>query len=85
MKYFIPEWDDRVDPDYDFLNDGITADRDPYVHDVYSHEIYPSPNYDGILVSKSVIEDNKTKTDSEASDSSLIMQSVKMLASPRQC
>jgi hypothetical protein len=61
MKYFIPEWDDRVDPDYDFLNDGITADRDPYVHDVYSHEIYQSPNYDGILVSKSVIEDNKTK------------------------
>jgi hypothetical protein len=61
MKYFIPEWDDRVDPYYDFLNDGITPDRDPYVHDVYSHEIYPSPNYDGILVSKSVIEDNKTK------------------------
>jgi len=61
MKYFIPEWDDRVDPDYDFINDGITADRDPYVHDVYSHEIYSSPNYDGILVSKSVIEDNKTK------------------------
>jgi hypothetical protein len=61
MKYFIPEWDDRVDPEYDFLKDGITQDRDPYVHDVYSHEIYPSPNYDGILVSKSVIEDNKTK------------------------
>jgi hypothetical protein len=61
MKYFIPEWDDRVDPDYDFINDGITENRDPYVHDVYAHEIYPSPNYDGILVSKSVIEDNKTK------------------------
>jgi hypothetical protein len=61
MRYFIPEWDDRVDPDYDFLRDGITQDRDPYVHDVYAHEIYPAPNYDGILVSKSVIEDNKTK------------------------
>jgi hypothetical protein len=61
MKYFIPEWDDRVDPDYEFLTDGITPDRDPYVHDVYAHEIYPSPNYDGILVSKSVIEENKTK------------------------
>ena len=61
MKYFIPEWDDRVDPDYDFINDGITPDRDPYIHDVYAHEIYPQPNYDGVLVSKSVIEDNKTK------------------------
>jgi hypothetical protein len=61
MHYFIPEWDDRVDPDYDFSCDGITPDRDPYSHDVYSHEIYPSPNYDGILVSKSVIEDNQKK------------------------
>lgn len=61
MKYFIPEWDDRVDPDYDFLRDGITEGRDPYIHDVYAHEIYPAPNYDGILVSKSVIEENKTK------------------------
>ncbi|MDP6959240.1 MAG: hypothetical protein QF645_10565, partial [Planctomycetota bacterium] len=61
MLYFIPEWDDRVDPDYDFSCDGITQDRDPYNHDVYAHEIYPTPNYDGILVSKSVIEDNKKK------------------------
>ncbi len=61
MKYFIPEWDDRVDPDYEFLTDTVTPDRDPYAHDVYAHEIYDSPNYDGILVSKSVIEENKTK------------------------
>lgn len=61
MLYFIPEWDDRVDPDYDFSCDGITEGRDAYSHDVYAHEIYPTPNYDGILVSKSVIEDNKKK------------------------
>jgi hypothetical protein len=61
IQYFIPEWDDRVDPNYDFQNDGITPDRDPYNHDVYAHEIYKKPNYDGILVSKSVIEDNQTK------------------------
>lgn len=61
MHYFIPEWDDRVDPDYDFSCDDITLDREPYTHDVYAHEIYSKPNYDGILVSKSVIEDNKTK------------------------
>ena len=61
MQYFIPEWDDRVDPEYDFSCDGITEERDPYTHDVYAHEIYPGPNYDGILVSKSVIEDNQKK------------------------
>ena len=61
MLYFIPEWDDRVDPNYDFSCDGITPDRDPYSHDVYSHEVYSAPNYEGILVSKSVIEDNQKK------------------------
>ena len=61
MKYFIPEWDDRVDPDYDFLTDTATEGRDPYSHDVYAHEIYPTPNYDGVLISKIIIEQNKTK------------------------
>ena len=61
LLYFIPEWDDRVDPDYDFFVDGITEGREPYTHDVYAHEIYSKPNYDGILVSKSVIEENQKK------------------------
>ena len=61
LKYFIPEWDDRVDPDYDFITDTATEGRDPYSHDVYSHEIYPVPNYDGVLISKIIIEQNKTK------------------------
>ncbi len=61
MKYFIPEWDDRVDPDYDFLTDQAVEGRDPYSHDVYAHEIYKIPNYDGVLISKIIIEQNKTK------------------------
>jgi len=61
MKYFIPEWDDRVDPDYDFIHDLATEGRDPYTHDVYAHEIYDAPNYDGVLISRIIIEQNKTK------------------------
>ena len=61
IKYFIPEWDDRVDPDYDFIHDKSVEGRDPYSHDVYAHEIYPTPNYDGVLISKCIIEQNKTK------------------------
>lgn len=61
IMYFIPEWDDRVDPDYDFLTDQSTEGRDPYSHDVYAHEIYETPNYDGVLISKIIIEQNKTK------------------------
>lgn len=60
MQYYIPEWDDRVDPNYDFLTDTLTPGRDPY-NDIYAHEIYPSPNYDGILVSKVVVDESKTK------------------------
>lgn len=61
MKYFIPEWDDRVDPDYDFITDQSVKGRDPYSHDVYAHELYRTPNYDGVLISKIIIEKNKTK------------------------
>ena len=61
MRYFIPEWDDRVDPNYDFINDTSEPGRDTYKDDVYAHEIYPTPNYDGILVSKVIVEESKKK------------------------
>jgi hypothetical protein len=57
MLYFIPDWDDRVDPGYDFEHDRHTAGRDPYRDDRYAHEIYSdAPPYDGILLSRAVID-----------------------------
>ena len=61
MLFFLPDWDDRVDPLFDFENDEPTPNRDPYEHDAYHYELYGKLNCDGILVSKSVLEDNKTK------------------------
>lgn len=61
MKYFIPDWDDRVDPSFNFLTDKASVNRDPYTNDRYAHEIYEIPNYDGILVSKVIIENTKNK------------------------
>lgn len=61
MRYFIPEWDDRVDPNYDFITDTSAEGRDTYKDDVYAHEIYDTPNYDGILVSKVIVEESKKK------------------------
>lgn len=63
MRYFIPECDDRVDPNFDFLNETIEKGVDAYSRDVYAHEIYDTPNYDGILVSKVYVDAKKTKID----------------------
>jgi len=58
ISYFIPDWDDRVDPNYDFLADKHTPRRNPYHDDRYAHEIYaPNPLYDGVLLSRAVIDD----------------------------
>lgn len=61
MLFFLPDWDDRVDPLYDFEKDEPTPDRDPYEHDAYHYELYGHLNCDGILVSKTVLEDNAKK------------------------
>ncbi len=52
MKFFLPDWDDRVDPGYDFLTDRMTLRRDPYEDDRYAHELFADRLYDGILVSR---------------------------------
>ena len=63
MQYFIPEWDDKVDAGYDFLQDKFSPNRNAYKDDIYAHEekIYEKPNYDGILVSKIVVDKRKSK------------------------
>lgn len=61
LRYFIPDWDDRVDPGFDFLTDQHTPQRVPYRDDVYAHEIYQPPPYDGVLLSRAVLEDSPKK------------------------
>jgi hypothetical protein len=65
MKYYIPEWDDRVDPGYDFINDAHSTlhQRDPIKNDVYTWDIFGINNVplDGVLVSRVIIMENKKK------------------------
>lgn len=65
MKYFIPEWNDRVDPNYDFIEDSHSPKhrQDPMSNDVYMWEIFGLNNVpvDGILVSRITIESDKRK------------------------
>jgi Queuine tRNA-ribosyltransferase len=62
IQYFIPEWDDRVDPRYNFIDDKNAASRDTYHDDVYAHQIYDRPNYNGILLSRVVFDKSKKKS-----------------------
>jgi hypothetical protein len=61
LRYFIPEWDDLVDPDYDFETDEHSGGSGDWSNEVYAHQLYPEPNYDGILISKIVAEKSKKK------------------------
>jgi hypothetical protein len=62
LRYFIPEWDDLVDPEYDFVTDTHSGGRGEWSNEVYAHQLYPEPNYDGILISRAVAEKSKKKT-----------------------
>ena len=64
MRYFIPDWEDLVDPGYDFANDTGTAGKVKYQDEVYAHQIYKEPNYDGLLFSKNTVEDGAIRTKS---------------------
>lgn len=61
LRYIIPEWDDLVDPEYDFENDMHSGGSSDWSNEVYAHQLYPEPNYDGILVSKVVAEKSQKK------------------------
>lgn len=62
MRYFIPDWEDLVDAGYDFENDTGTKGKEKYRDEVYAHQIFKEPNYDGLLFSKSTVEDGAIKT-----------------------
>jgi len=65
MKYYIPEWDDRVDPKYDFTTDNHSKihKENPMMNDVYMWDIFglKSVPFDGVLISKMKIMQNKKK------------------------
>lgn len=63
LAYFIPEWDDLVDPEFDFTNDTHSGGSGDWSNEVYAHQMYPEPNYDGILISKVVAEKSKKKAE----------------------
>lgn len=56
MKFFFPDSQDHVDPTFDFATDLPDADRGVQVTDQYAHEALGAPPYDGMLLSKSIVD-----------------------------
>ncbi|MFF2352678.1 tRNA-guanine transglycosylase DpdA [Kitasatospora sp. NPDC058115] len=56
MKFYFPDSQDMVSPSYDFVNDEYSPHRVRQRDDVYAHEIVKPVPYDGLLVSKAIVD-----------------------------
>ena len=56
MKFFFPDSQDLVDPSFDFDMETRSATRLRQRDDLYAHEIFSPPPFDGILVSKAIVD-----------------------------
>ncbi|MEU2661928.1 tRNA-guanine transglycosylase DpdA [Micromonospora sp. NPDC007220] len=62
MKFFFPDSQDQVDPTFDFLSE----ERDPFRvrqrDDLYAHELLKPPPFNGLLVSKAIVDGNASSS-----------------------
>lgn len=56
VKFFFADSFDMVDPSFDFETEIRSEWRVRQRDDQYPHEIFPTPPYDGVLVSKSLVD-----------------------------
>lgn len=56
MKYFFPDSQDIVDPTFDFEREDRSRERVRQRDDQYAHEVFSTPTYDGLLVSKGIVD-----------------------------
>ena len=50
MKFFFPDSQDSVDPSFDFESETRAEFRIRQRDDLYAHEIFEDPPFDGVLV-----------------------------------
>jgi hypothetical protein len=56
MKFFFPDSQDLISPTYDFVHDEYVAHRVRQRDDVYAHEVLNPVPFDGLLVSKAIVD-----------------------------
>jgi hypothetical protein len=65
VRFYVPEWDDNVDANYDFIHDehstlGKQERELQYIWDIFDYETTP---IDGVLISREQVEESQTKFD----------------------
>jgi hypothetical protein len=56
MKFFFPDSQDLVDPGFDFERERWSENRVRQRDDLYAHEIFGKRAFDGLLVSKGIVD-----------------------------
>lgn len=56
MDFFFPDSQDQVDPGFDFRTEQWSPLRVRQRDDLYAHEIHDAPPYDGMLISKTIVD-----------------------------
>jgi queuine/archaeosine tRNA-ribosyltransferase len=56
MKFYFPDSQDLISPTYDFAHDEYSPLRVRQRDDRYAHEVLVVPPYDGVLVSKAIVD-----------------------------
>lgn len=56
MKFFFPDSLDQIDPGFNFETEARSPNRIRQRDDLYAHEVFPNPPYDGLVVSKGIVD-----------------------------
>src|SRR5688572_3958378 len=56
MKFFFPDAHDLVDPSFNFVTERRTFAGSRQQSQLYAHEVLDEPPYDGMLLSKAMID-----------------------------
>lgn len=56
MKFFFPDSQDFVDPSFDFITERRSDGRRRMRDDRYAHEVFHQTPFDGLLVSKAIVD-----------------------------
>jgi hypothetical protein len=56
VNFFFPDSQDLVDPSFDFATERRSRDRLRHRDDIYAHQVFTERVYDGLLVSKGIVD-----------------------------